>query len=247
VCEAEDHLLVVRLRDPSSGVEAFYPPGGAIEANESPAAAARRETLEETGLHVTVDEKSELVATYPFNWDATDYEVTTHFFHATTAKSELPHVVDAPYHRGAKWLPLNDALDELAVHPAIAAPVARVLNRKHRAAWEADPRLARSEHASMLLAIHDQFRAAARRLDTEPRIFVPLAEVLHHHHHAEEVMLFPSLAAPARLVADHRELTAAIAAAEADPTPDNLARFSRVLETHLDREELQVIPVLLAT
>lgn len=197
-------------------------------------------------MPVAVDPASELVETYPFTWNATDYDVTTHFFFATAARSELPDVVDADYHRGAKWLPLLDALDELAVNPAIAAPVVRMLNRKHRLAWAADPRLASSEHGSMLLAIHDQFRAAARRLKAEPRIFVPLAEVLHHHHHAEEVMLFPTLETSARLEEGHRELTAAISAAEDAPTPENLTRFAAVLEAHLDREELQVIPVLLA-
>jgi hypothetical protein len=172
--------------------------------------------------------------------------VTTHFFFATGAKADLPEVVDADYHRGAKWLPLIEALDELAVNPAIAAPVARLLNLRHRVVWQADPRLSRSEHGSMLLAIHDQFRMAARRVVAEPRFFAPLAAVLHHHHHAEEVMLFPSLDSAARLEADHRELTAAIDAAENEPTPQNLARFAAVLEAHLDREELQVIPVLLA-
>jgi ADP-ribose pyrophosphatase YjhB (NUDIX family) len=245
VCEADGHLLVVRLRDPASGVEAFYPPGGGIEEGEAPVDAARRETLEETGLHVEVDAAGELVATYPFVWNANDYDVTTHFFYATSAKSDLPAVVDADYHRGAKWLPTLEALDEMAVHPAIAAPVGRLLNRRHRVAWEADPRMRRSQHAPMLLAIHDQFRAASRRIATDPRIFVPLAEVLHHHHHAEEVMLFPSLDTAARLEEGHRELTAAIATAEDEPTPENLARFSAVLEAHLDREELQVIPVLL--
>ena len=245
--EAEGHLLVVRLRDPASGVEAFYPPGGGIEPNETPADAARRETLEETGVAAVVDPESELVATYPFVWNATDYDVTTHFFHATATKADLPNVVDADYHCGAKWLPMLEALDAMAVNPAISAPVARLLNRRHRELWQADPRMRRSQHAPMLLSIHDQFRAASRRIETDPRIFVPLAEVLHHHHHAEEVMLFPALDTASKLEADHEELTAAIAAAEQDPTRETLARFSAVLEAHLDREELQVIPFLLST
>jgi len=64
-------------------------------------------------------------------------------------------------------------------------------------------------------------------------------------------MLFPFVAkqtgkAPARLVDDHGELTRAIAAAETDPSSANLSRFAGVLVAHLDREELQVVPVLLA-
>ena len=93
LAQAEDQLLLVRLRDPASGMEAFYPPGGGIDEGESPADAARRETLEETGLHVVVDPASELVARYPFVWNATAYDVTTHFFHATTSERDLPPVV----------------------------------------------------------------------------------------------------------------------------------------------------------
>jgi 8-oxo-dGTP pyrophosphatase MutT (NUDIX family) len=249
VVEADGELLLVRLRDPASGALAFYPPGGGIDEGEAPWEAARRETLEETGLRVEVDPASELVATYPFVWNATDYDVTTHFFHATTSERELGPVEDADYHRGAKWLPLLEALDELAVNPAIAAPVARLLDARRRPAWEAHPRF--GGPAATLLAIHDQFRMAARRVVDEPQFFRPLADVLHHHHHAEEAMLFPFIGehtgkAPARLVDDHATLTAAIDAAAKEPSKENLARFAAVLVAHLDREELEVVPVLLS-
>ena len=56
------------LRDPVSGVTAFFPPGGGVEPGESPAETARRETLEEAGLRVRVDPAAELVVTYPFRW-----------------------------------------------------------------------------------------------------------------------------------------------------------------------------------
>jgi hemerythrin-like domain-containing protein len=92
---------------------------------------------------------------------------------------------------------------------------------------------------------------AAARVVTEPRYFRPLADILHHHHHAEEAMLFPFIGrktgkAPSRLVDDHATLTDAIGAAEAEPSKENLARIAAVLVTHLDREELHVVPVLLS-
>jgi iron-sulfur cluster repair protein YtfE (RIC family) len=135
-----------------------------------------------------------------------------------------------------------------------------------RAAWERHPNI--TGPASTLLAIHDQFRAASRRIalliDREPpdigwvrRAYRPLAVTLHHHHHAEEEMLFPMVlertgTAPEQLVRDHQVLTDAIAAVEAAlvgadaiKARTTIVRFDEILAEHLAREEALVIPVLL--
>lgn len=129
VCEADGHLLLVRLRDPATGVVALFPPGGAIEPGEEPADTARRETLEETGVRVRVDPELAIVDTYPFCWAGVDVEVTTHYLAASLEGAfdlALPAVVDAPYNLGAVWLPVDEAMAALSVHPAIASAVARV-------------------------------------------------------------------------------------------------------------------------
>jgi iron-sulfur cluster repair protein YtfE (RIC family) len=119
--------------------------------------------------------------------------------------------------------------------------------------------------AAFLLSIHGQFRTVSAHLVALAeigddfaiaRLFVPLAQTLHHHHHAEEVMLFPLVekrtgTAPSRLVDDHGELTAAIAAVETAlraraELPAVITAFDRVLVEHLDREEALVLPVLRA-
>lgn len=130
VCSSEGRLLVVRLKDPVTGFEAYYPPGGAVERDESPADAARRETLEETGVRVTVEPRLVFVDQYPFCWAGVDYDCTTHYFAATLAEPfslTLPRVVDAPYNLGASWVPIGEALASLATHPPIATAIARVL------------------------------------------------------------------------------------------------------------------------
>jgi 8-oxo-dGTP pyrophosphatase MutT (NUDIX family) len=136
VCEAEGHMLLVRLRDPVSGVEAMYPPGGGVEEGETPAETARRETLEETGLRVRVDPDVVVTDRYPFTWAGIDYEVTTHYFAATLEDAfdpVLPAVIDASYNLGAAWLPSDEAMEALAVHPAIASSVDRVRRLRARA------------------------------------------------------------------------------------------------------------------
>ena len=135
-----------------------------------------------------------------------------------------------------------------------------------RAAWDRHPNIAGP--ASTLLAIHDQFREASRRIaslvnrespDVEwvRRAFRPLAITLHHHHHAEEEMLFPMVlertgTAPEQLVRDHQVLMDAIAAVEAALLDGDtiratatIASFDEILVEHLAREEVLVIPVLL--
>jgi tRNA(adenine34) deaminase len=127
VCVHEGALLCVRLRDPASGLVRLFVPGGAIEAGETPACAAARETLEETGYDVRVDEASVIVARYPFVWASLSFDCVTHFFRAqlATPRDAPLAVSDASYHEGVVWLELaqlDGAFDYHAViHDAVRA------------------------------------------------------------------------------------------------------------------------------
>ena len=134
MCEAEGHLLLVRLRDPVTHVATWFPPGGGIEDGETPEETARRETLEETGLRVRVetDEPRPFAADYPFTWAGVEYAITTHWFRATLLDPfvlTIPSVVDAAYNLGAAWLPINEALRESETHPDIFEAMRRILGR----------------------------------------------------------------------------------------------------------------------
>lgn len=54
VIDDDDRVLVIRRRDNGH----WEPPGGVLELNETFEAGVRREVLEETGVHITVDHLS---------------------------------------------------------------------------------------------------------------------------------------------------------------------------------------------
>ena len=134
VCEADGRLLLVRLRDPVTGFEALYPPGGGVESGERPEETARRETLEETGLHVQIHPELAIVDRYPFTWAGVEYDVTTHYLYATLQDSfaEFPKVVDATYNLGPIWVATEEALEPSRMPPDIATAVKRLLQSRSR-------------------------------------------------------------------------------------------------------------------
>jgi 8-oxo-dGTP pyrophosphatase MutT (NUDIX family) len=238
VCETEGHLLLVRLRDPTTRAVHVYPPGGGIEPGESPVQTAERETKEETGLCVRVEASLELIDEYPFTWDGVDYDCTTHYLAATLEDPFDPSpapVEDAPYHEGAAWVPTAEALAQLAVHPRIKTAVSRLLGRARRFAWHRDPKL--PPEAQMLLTMNDGLRSSSERLlillEREPgtnllwirKLFEPLAALLKQHRHAP---LQPAIEA---VFAGLRETSSPGDAREA------LLSFDDALADFLDDEE----------
>lgn len=125
---SNEGLLVVRLKDPHTQIEHWYPPGGKIEPNEDILLAATRETFEETGVEVNADRSSELILTYRFNWNAKMYLTTTHFFKANVLKipSNNNPRKDASYNIGWGWLEQSLWDRELSFCPDILHAVKKL-------------------------------------------------------------------------------------------------------------------------
>lgn len=130
VCRHEGRLLTVGAIEPASGRKLLILPGGAIEPGEPPAAAAARETLEETGYRVAVDPASELIYDYSFPWGGREVPCRTHFFRAQlsdTAPAFTTRRADEGYLLDIEWVPLADVPNVFAHHETIRRAVLALL------------------------------------------------------------------------------------------------------------------------
>jgi len=82
----QGRILLLRLRDPFDGSTKWEPPGGGIEAGESPLQAARRELIEETGLPGDLIEPRPVEIARAFHWNGRDHEHMEWFYLARIPK-----------------------------------------------------------------------------------------------------------------------------------------------------------------
>ncbi len=128
ICLRGGELLTVRATDPVTGERYLFLPGGGVEPGESPAAAAERETLEETGYAVRV-ESAAVVREYTFDWAGAPVACRTTFCRATLVDPDAAAatVDDADYLHGVEWVSVDRVSDVFAYHPVVREAVQAVL------------------------------------------------------------------------------------------------------------------------
>jgi 8-oxo-dGTP pyrophosphatase MutT (NUDIX family) len=128
----EDKLLVFDAIDPTSGAHYVFLPGGKIEEGEDAAAAAERETFEETGYKIRVHRQSAIEIHYPFTWNGKLYHSHTLFFRGTLIDSAAApsRVDDAEYNKGALWIRLEEIQARFDYSSEIRKAVLALANSK---------------------------------------------------------------------------------------------------------------------
>lgn len=128
VCLSEQGVLAIAAREPISGKQFLFPPGGAVELGENTVDAARREVFEETGFCVDIHPSREVVTYQLTPWNGRVYSSVTHFFSATlTPAGHRDFLSDDPVIEGREWVPLHRIDEAFGFLPFVLLAVKQCL------------------------------------------------------------------------------------------------------------------------
>jgi 8-oxo-dGTP pyrophosphatase MutT (NUDIX family)/RimJ/RimL family protein N-acetyltransferase len=114
--DAGDRVLLLNWRDPYDGFELWEPPGGGIEAGETPDVTVLREWTEETGLPEPELVREPVLVGRDLFWLGERYVCDEHFFLGRAASAGVPDVsgqteIEQAAYLGHRWVPWQEIAD----------------------------------------------------------------------------------------------------------------------------------------
>ncbi len=115
-CDPDDRVLLLHWRDPFDGYELWEPPGGGIEAGESPRETVLREWAEETGLPAPELVGDPVLVGRDLFWLGDRYVGDEHFFLGRLGLAGEPDVsgqteIEQTSYLGHAWIPWQRLVD----------------------------------------------------------------------------------------------------------------------------------------
>jgi len=108
LCVDRGRLLVVRLLDPVTRKWYTFPPGGERKRGETCSDAARRETLEEAGYTVVLDESVFFIVVARVVWAGETKTYYTRYFPAVLAEFDRKPVCESRKYVRSAWISLEN-------------------------------------------------------------------------------------------------------------------------------------------
>ena len=130
--DPDDRVLLLNWRDPFDGFELWEPPGGGIEAGETPEVTVLREWVEETGLPEPELVASPVTVARDLFWLGDRYVGDEFFFLGRAARPGTPDVsgqteVEQAAYLGHRWVPWQQIVDlDSADEPDVLAVLRRL-------------------------------------------------------------------------------------------------------------------------
>lgn len=115
--DAENRLLLFRVRNPSPEEIFWITPGGGLEPGESFPEAAKRELREETGLDAEIGQ-CVWFREHHYAWNGRPFHLYERFFLARTTAADIQPLQPDDYFLDSRWW----TLDEIEASSEIFAP-----------------------------------------------------------------------------------------------------------------------------